>query len=90
MSGDKIGFKYLANKHVGVFIADKIGWNFGVLSTTVLCTWGLSQKIPGVVPTGKILSNSFSENFSSFYVEMVFWLTCWVNNVILSIYLDQW
>ena len=41
MSGDKIGFKYLANKHVGVFIADKIGWNFGVLSTSVLCTWGL-------------------------------------------------
>ena len=29
--GDKIGFNYLASKCVGVFIADKISWNFGVL-----------------------------------------------------------
>ena len=35
VSGDKIGFKYLANKYVGVFIADKIGRNLGVLLTTV-------------------------------------------------------
>ena len=66
VSGDKIGFRYLANKYVGVFIADKIGLNFGVLLTTVLCTLGLPYKIPGVVPTGQILSNSFSEIFSSF------------------------
>ena len=38
---DKIGFKYLANKYVRVFIADKIVPNFGVLLTTVLCTLGL-------------------------------------------------
>ena len=37
-----------------------------MLLTTVLCTLGLPYRIPGVVPTGKILSNSFSENFSSF------------------------
>ena len=66
ISGDKIGFKYLANKYVGVFIADKIGRNFRVLLTTVLCTSGVPYKMPGVVPTGLILSNSFSEIFSSF------------------------
>ena len=63
VSGDKIGFKYLANKYVGVFIADKIGRNLGVLLTTVLCTLGLPFKMPGVLPTGLILSNSFSEFF---------------------------
>ena len=55
VSGDKIGFKYLANKYVGVFIADKIGRNFGVLLMTVLCTLGLPDKMLGVVPTGLIL-----------------------------------
>ena len=59
-------FKYLANKYVGAFIADKIGQNFGVLLTTVLCTLVLPYKMPGVVPAGLILSNSFSEIFSSF------------------------
>ena len=29
VSGDKIGFQYLANKYVGVFFADKIGRNLG-------------------------------------------------------------
>ena len=38
ISGDKIGFKYLANKYLGVFIADKMGCNYGVLLTTVLHT----------------------------------------------------
>ena len=57
VSGDKIGFKYLANKYVGVFIADKIGRNSGVLLTTVLCTLGLPCKMSGVVRTGQILSN---------------------------------
>ena len=66
VSGDKMGFKYLANKYVGVFIADKIGRNFGVLLTTALCTLGLPYKMLGVVPTGQILSISFFENFSSF------------------------
>ena len=66
MSGDKIGFKYLANKYVGVFIADKIGRNFEMLLATVLCILGLPYKMPGVVPTGEILSNFFSEIFSSF------------------------
>ena len=33
---------------------------------TVLCTLGLPDKMPGVVPTGQTVSNSFSENFSSF------------------------
>ena len=51
MSGDKIGFKHLANKYVGVFIADKIGRNFGVLLRIVLYSLGLPYKIPGVVPT---------------------------------------
>ena len=55
VSGDKIGFKYLANKYVGVFIADKIGRNFGALLMTVLCTLGLPYKMLGVVPTGLIL-----------------------------------
>ena len=64
VSGDKIGFKYLANKYVGVFIADKIGRNLGVLLATVLCTLRLPYRIPRVVPTGQILSNSFSEIFS--------------------------
>ena len=66
VSGEKIGLKYLANKHVGVFIANKIGRNFGVLLATVLCTLRLPNKILGVVPTGPILSNFFSEIFSSF------------------------
>ena len=60
MLGDKIGFKYLTNKLVGIFIADKIGQNLGVILMTVLCTLGLPYKMPGVVP------NSFSEIFSSF------------------------
>ena len=62
--GDKIGFKYLPNKYIGVFIADIISQNFGVLLTTVLCTLGLPYKVPGVVSTGQTLSNSFSEFFS--------------------------
>ena len=37
-SRDKIGFRYLASKYVGIFVADKTGWHFGVLLTTVLCT----------------------------------------------------
>ena len=52
VSGDKIGFKYLANKYVVVFIAVEIGRNFGVLLTTVLYTLGLPDKMLGVVPTG--------------------------------------
>ena len=63
VSGDEIGFKYLANIYVGVFTADKIDLNFGVLLTTTLCTLGLPYKIPVVVPTGQILSNSFSDFF---------------------------
>ena len=63
VSGDKIGFKYWANKYVGVFITDKIGRNFGVLLAIVLCTLGLPYKMPAVVPTGQTLSNSFSDSF---------------------------
>ena len=62
--GDKIGFEYLANKYIGVFIADITSRNFGVLLTTVLCTLGLPYKVPGVISTGQTLSNSFSECFS--------------------------
>ena len=58
VNGDKIAFKYLPNKYVGVFIADKIGLNFGVLVTTVLCTSELPYRIPGVAPTGKIKHHS--------------------------------
>ena len=65
-SGAKIGFKYLAKKYVGVFIADKVGRNSGVLLTTILCTLGLPYKMPGVVATGIILANSFSEFFLHF------------------------
>ena len=63
IGGDKIGFKYLAKKYVGVFIADKIGRNFGVFLTNVLCTLGLPHKILGAVPPGNVLSNSFPEIF---------------------------
>ena len=63
VSGDKIGFKCLANKYVGVFITDKIGRNFGVLLTTVLCTLGLPYKIAVVVRSEQILPNSFSQFF---------------------------
>ena len=66
VSGGKIGFKFLANKYVGLYIADKIDRDWGVLLTTVLCTLGLPCKMLGVVPTGLILSNSFSEIFSPF------------------------
>ena len=73
VSGDKIGFKYLANKYVDIFIADEIGQSFGVLLTTVLCTLGLPYKIPGVVSTGKIWSNSFLKIFSSFFSTLHQW-----------------
>ena len=46
-------------------LADKIGLNFGVLLTTVLCTLGLPYRIPSVVPSRQILSNSFSGRFFS-------------------------
>ena len=36
-SGDKMRFACVANEHVGVFDADKIGWNLRVLLTTVWC-----------------------------------------------------
>ena len=58
VSDDKIGFKYLANKYLVVFTANKIGRNFGVFLATVY-TFGLPHKIQGAVPTGQILSNSF-------------------------------
>ena len=57
VSGEKIGLKYLANKYVGVVIANKIGRNFGVLLTTALYTLRLPYKFPGVVKA------SFSEFF---------------------------
>ena len=75
VNGDKIAFKDLANKYVGVLIADKIGLNFSVLLTTVLCTLELLYRIPGVAPTGQIKYHSiwtfyslagaliFSQNF---------------------------
>ena len=63
VSGEK-RFRYLANKYVGVFIAVKIGQNLGVLLTTVLRTLGLPHKMSGIVPTGQILLNSFSEILS--------------------------
>ena len=66
VSDDKIWFKYLAKKYVGVFIVDEIGRNFAALLTTVLSTLGLPQKIPGVTPTGHILWNYFSKTFFSF------------------------
>ena len=64
VSGEKRRFRYLANKYVGVFIAVKIGQNLGVLLTTVLHTLGLPHKMSGIVPTGQILLNSFSEILS--------------------------
>ena len=63
---DKIEFRYLVDKCVDVLIADKIGRNFGLLLATVFCTLGLPYKMPGVISTGQILSNSFSEFLSSF------------------------
>ena len=63
VSGEKIGLRYLANKYVGVDIANKTGRNFGVLLTNALYTLRLPYKFPGVVKAGQILSNSFSEFF---------------------------
>ena len=54
---DKRGFRYSANKYVGLYIADKIFQNFGFLLKTILYTSGLLYKIPGVVPTGQMLLN---------------------------------
>ena len=67
VSDDKIGFKYLGNIYVDIFIADKIGQNFGELLMIVLCTLGFPFKIPAVVPTEQILSNSFPEFFSEIF-----------------------
>ena len=51
---------------------------------TVLCTLGLPYKIPGVVPAGQILSNSFSEFFS---YSLAYFLN---NNVIYpSIFINE-
>ena len=41
----KVGFEYFANNYLGVFIADKIGWNFGVLLAIILCTLELLYKM---------------------------------------------
>ena len=64
VNGDKIAFKDLANKYVGVFIADKIGLNFGVLLTTILCTLELPYGIPGVAPAGQIKYHSILTFYS--------------------------
>ena len=45
VSGGKSGFRYLANKYLGVFIHDKIGQNFGVFLTTALFTLELRHKM---------------------------------------------
>ena len=63
VSGDKIGFRDLANKYVGVLIADKIDWNFWVLLTAVLCTLESSYKMQG--PLSKYYQ-FFLEIWSSF------------------------
>ena len=44
VSDDKIGFKYLDNKYVGVFIADKIGRNIALLLTTFYVPYGYRIK----------------------------------------------
>ena len=41
----KVGFEYFTNNYLGVFIADKIGWNFGVLLAIILCTLELLYKM---------------------------------------------
>ena len=44
VSDDKIGFKYLDNKYVSVFIADKIGRNIALLLTTFYVPYGYRIK----------------------------------------------
>ena len=41
-----------------MLIAERIGLNLGILSRTGLWTFGLPYRIPGLEPTGQILSDS--------------------------------
>ena len=62
---EKVGFRYLANKYVGVFIADKKCRTFGVLLTTVLCTdyWIKCQKNWQLGKYYQILNLKFCPHF---------------------------
>ena len=50
---------------------------------------GLPYRIPGVVPTGQILSNSFSEIFSSFFTYATFYYTLDDCNYIKDIFIKN-
>ena len=63
VSGDKIGFRYLSNKYVGIFIADEIGQNLGVFLTNAWRTLRLPYKMTEKVLTGQILFLKFSPHF---------------------------
>ena len=54
----KVGIKNFARSYPGVLIAERIGLDLGVLSTTGLWTFGLPYRIAGLEPTGQILRNS--------------------------------
>ena len=58
VKGSKIGIKNFARLYPGVLIAERIGLNLGILSTTGLWTSGLPYRIPGLEPARQILSNS--------------------------------
>ena len=58
VKGFKIGIKNFARSYPEVLIAERIGLNLGILSTTGLWTFGLPYRILGLEPTGQILSNS--------------------------------
>ena len=57
VKGSKIDIRNFARLYPGVLIAERIGLNLGILSTTGLWTYGLLYKIPGLEPTEQILRN---------------------------------
>ena len=58
VKGSKIDIKNFARLYPGVLIAERIGLNLGILSTTGFWTFGFLYRIPGPEPTGQILSTS--------------------------------
>ena len=52
VKGSKIGIKNFPRLYPGVLIAEWIGLNLGILSTTGLWTFRLPYRIPGLEPTG--------------------------------------
>ena len=58
VKASKVGIKNFARSYPGVLIAERIGLDLGVLSTTGLWNFGLPYRIAGLETTGQILRNS--------------------------------